>query len=603
MNLKTGYKISDGRYIVERVLGNGGFGITYLCEQTALSRKVAIKEFFMKDFCNRDTDTSKVSIPSVGSREVVERFRLKFLKEARAIAALNHKHIIRIIDIFEENGTAYYVMEYAGGGSLCDKVKSGALSETDAVRYIRQVASALKFIHSKRMMHLDIKPANILLNDDDEAVLIDFGLAKQYDDSGTQTSTTPVGISHGYAPMEQYRRGGVKNFSPATDIYSLGATLYKLVTGQTPPEAGDIINDGLSALPSHLSAPVCTAIEAAMQPQVKKRPQSIEEFVALLSENDNEEILPSYGRQNDNAADTVISSESSFDKTIVKSEETQLCHFGGETLNGTSEQGKKSHYAEKEVLPPSCRLNDNAASTDILRDKLSSNKRTTVIIVVLLITAVVAFFCIKSCNDSQTTKDTESTRLVAAEQQQREAELRVKEKAEQQRLEEERIAKEHAASIERERKAQEEAERKAKEEAELLAKEKTEQRRLKAEQKAKEEIRMEEKEVKEEHVFEVAEEQALFPGGSSKMFEYLRKNIKYPAVSRNNGSQGRTILYFIVEKDGSISNVGVKKSSGDIYLDKEAVRVVESMPKWIPAKQAGKTVRCIFTLPINFKLQ
>ena len=162
---------------------------------------------------------------------MVNRYRDKFIKEARALAKLRHRHIVRIIDVFEENNTAYYVMEYIAGGSLGDKAKGAALPEADAVRYIRQVASALDYVHSRHMMHLDVKPSNILLNSDGEAILIDFGLSKQYDMSGEQTSSTPVGISHGYAPMEQYKRGGVGTFSPATDIYSLGATLYKLVTG------------------------------------------------------------------------------------------------------------------------------------------------------------------------------------------------------------------------------------------------------------------------------------------------------------------------------------------------------------------------------------
>ena len=227
--LKQGTLLQGGRYIIEKVLGQGGFGITYLGVQQALDAKVAIKEFFMKEHCNRDAETLQVTVGSEGSREMVERFRQKFIKEARNIYRLKHKHIIPVIDIFEENGTAYYVMEHLSGGSLSDKVKDGAIPEADAVRYISQVASALDFVHSKHMMHLDVKPANILLDESDEAVLVDFGLAKQYDETGNQTSTTPVGISHGYAPMEQYRRGGVGTFSPATDIYSLGATLYKLV--------------------------------------------------------------------------------------------------------------------------------------------------------------------------------------------------------------------------------------------------------------------------------------------------------------------------------------------------------------------------------------
>ena len=285
MHLQPGTYLQGGRYRIEKVLGLGGFGITYTGIQTNLDAKVAIKEFFMKDLCNRDSDTSQVSVGSVGSRETVERFRQKFIKEARNIFRLKHRHIIPVIDVFEENGTAYYVMEHVSGGSLADKVRGGALPESVAVRYIRQVAAALDFVHSKRMMHLDVKPANILLSDDDKAVLIDFGLAKQYDDGGQQTSSTPVGISHGYAPIEQYKCGGVSTFSPATDIYSLGATLFKLVTGITPPDASDVGNEGLPLLPSEISPAVRGAIEAAMQFRVKDRPQSIAEFLAMLTEN------------------------------------------------------------------------------------------------------------------------------------------------------------------------------------------------------------------------------------------------------------------------------------------------------------------------------
>ena len=284
MNLKQGALLKNGEYRIEMVLGQGGFGITYLGVQTSLGRKVAIKEFFMKGVCERDANNSQVSISNADNKELVARYREKFLKEARSIASLEHRSIVPIIDVFECNGTAYYVMKHLGGGSLADKVKGGALPEEVAVRYICQVAEALDFVHSQRMMHLDVKPANMLLDDNGKAVLIDFGLAKQYDSEGQQTSTTPVGISHGYAPMEQYRRGGVSEFSPATDIYSLGATLYKLVIGSTPPEASDVNDDGLPALPDSISPAVRGAIEAAMQPRRKDRPQSIAEFLCKLKE-------------------------------------------------------------------------------------------------------------------------------------------------------------------------------------------------------------------------------------------------------------------------------------------------------------------------------
>lgn len=283
MNLQAGKFLKNGEYRIEKVLGQGGFGITYLGEQVYLGRRVAIKEFFMDGFCNRDAATSHVSVPTASGKSTVERFRRKFIREAQNIARLKHAGIIPVIDVFEDNGTAYYVMEFLAGGSLNDKVKNGAISEVQAVKYIRQVAAALEYVHRMNMLHLDIKPGNILLDGDDNAVIIDFGLAKQYDDSGHQVSTTPVGISHGYAPIEQYRQGGVENFSPATDIYSLGATLYKLVTGITPPDVSYIMSGGMKNLPDNLSPSVRSAITGAMQPAMESRPQSVKEFLALLN--------------------------------------------------------------------------------------------------------------------------------------------------------------------------------------------------------------------------------------------------------------------------------------------------------------------------------
>ena len=283
--LKTNAVLQNGKYRIEGVLGQGGFGITYLASQVALNRKVTIKEFFMKELCNRDEQTSQVSVPSMGSVDTVARFRAKFVKEAQTIAALNNPHIIHIHDIFEENGTAYYVMDYLSGGSLSDLVqRDGVLAEATALGYIRQVADALSYIHARNINHLDIKPSNVLIDGNGNAVVIDFGLSKRYDETGSQTSTTPVGISHGFAPLEQYQPGGVSTFSPATDIYSLGATLYKLLSGQTPPNATALLDADLDL--SRLSASPTTkaAIVAAMQPKRKGRPQTIEAFIAMLDE-------------------------------------------------------------------------------------------------------------------------------------------------------------------------------------------------------------------------------------------------------------------------------------------------------------------------------
>ena len=282
MYLSMGTSLQGGKYIITKVLGQGGFGITYEAVHTLLKQNVALKEFFMKDVCNRDEATSMVSVPSVGSRDLVEKFKQKFIKEAQLIFSMSNPHIVHVLDIFEENGTAYYVMENHPGGSLSDKVKKfGALSEDVAEQYIRQVADALAYIHKKNTAHLDVKPSNILLSDEGEAILIDFGISKHYDKDGEQTSSTPVGISRGYAPLEQSIAGDVAQFKPSTDIYALGATFYTLLTGMIPPEAF-IVNDTGLERPSGISDRCWAVIEKSMQPRRKDRPQSIAEFLAML---------------------------------------------------------------------------------------------------------------------------------------------------------------------------------------------------------------------------------------------------------------------------------------------------------------------------------
>ena len=274
--------LQNGKYIITRLLGQGGFGITYEAEQVSLGRKVAIKEFFMKEYCNRDSSTSRVSVPSFGSRELVERFRQKFLREARMIASFNHPNIVKIHDVFEENDTAYYVMEYLPGGSLFDKVRnSGALPEDLCLNYILQVSSALDYLHHRNILHFDVKPSNILFDEDSRAVLVDFGISKHYDTGGHQTSRTPIGLSKGYAPLEQYRQDDISTFTPSTDIYSLGATLYNLATGVIPPDASIVNEEGLER-PLGISDCIWNTIEHSMQPRRKDRPQTIKEFQFLL---------------------------------------------------------------------------------------------------------------------------------------------------------------------------------------------------------------------------------------------------------------------------------------------------------------------------------
>lgn len=284
-SLPVGSTLMQGKYRIVAVLGQGGFGITYKGEHTMLGTTVAIKEFFMKGACERDENSTHVTT-SQSNSELASRFRTKFLKEAKTLAALKHPNIIRVFDVFEDNGTAYYVMDYIEGNNLSDIVEGkGRLSEPLALKYIRQVANALDYLHQKKLLHLDVKPANILLDKNTgNAILIDFGVSKQYDQDGQQTSTTPPAISKGYSPVEQYAQGSnVKTFSPATDIYSLAATLYKLVTGNTPPESNLLLNEDeqLPPYPSNVSEATRNAIAECLQTR-KKRPQSISEFLQLL---------------------------------------------------------------------------------------------------------------------------------------------------------------------------------------------------------------------------------------------------------------------------------------------------------------------------------
>lgn len=149
MTLQQDYTLQDGNYRILKVLGQGGFGITYLAIQVRLDRKVAIKEFFMKNFCERNETTRQVTLGTAGSREIVNSCRKKFLKEAKHIALLDHPNIIRIIDVFDENSTSYYVMEYIEGGSLSNKLGTTGLSMSEATRYIFQVAEALNIFISR----------------------------------------------------------------------------------------------------------------------------------------------------------------------------------------------------------------------------------------------------------------------------------------------------------------------------------------------------------------------------------------------------------------------------------------------------------------------
>ena len=332
--LKPGTYLLGGTYKILQTLGQGGFGITYLAEQVFLEQKVCIKEFFIKQYCERNDDSCSVTLGTKSVAPMMDRYKAKFIKEARTIYRLQHPNIIRIHNVFEENNTAYYVMDYIEGMSLNELIeRSGPLPEERALGYVRQVAGALEYLHARKMMHLDVKPANMMLSiADDRILLIDFGLAKQYDSEGGQTSSTPVGVSAGYAPIEQYQTGGVSEFSPQTDIYSLGASLYKLLTGNTPPDASMVVNRGLPALPASVSPAVGVAISAAMRPSIAARPATVEAFLALLADSGRKRI----GRRRRSKEDSVKVSLAQPEE--IKSEETVVEGEVTEPGNGDSQK-------------------------------------------------------------------------------------------------------------------------------------------------------------------------------------------------------------------------------------------------------------------------
>lgn len=339
--------LQNGKYRIESLLGSGGFGNTYLATQVVLGRKVAIKEFFMKEYCDRDESTSQIIVPTESSKLLVEKYRQKFLKEAQVIASFKNEHIIQIHDIFEENNTAYYVMEYVNGGSLKDKVDcEGPLNESDAIDYISQVGNALSYLHSNNVLHLDVKPANILLDKDNRAILIDFGISKHYDEVGGQTSTTPTGISKGYAPLEQYKQDAITQFNPTTDVYSLGASLYFLLTGKNPPDATDVYEEGLPAIQATITDITCQAIISAMQPRRKDRPQTVSEFIKFFN-NPDLQAKPDIRREVNSGREDVI--ESAEDTVIVNTNSVSL-NISNETLgsDGSVQNIEKPHVKSNE---------------------------------------------------------------------------------------------------------------------------------------------------------------------------------------------------------------------------------------------------------------
>ena len=286
-------------YEIVKALGQGSFGITYLASvkmrgglgSIDVTVYVAIKEFFMHEVNGRDG-----SAVTVGSKTgLYEKYKNKFIGEAANLSKFKSPNIVKVIELFHANGTVYYSMEYIDGGNLDEIIaKDGTLPELKTLELIKQICQGLDLMHSKNMLHLDLKPSNIMMRDINTPVLIDFGLSKQFDENGNpESSTTIGGGTPGYAPIEQSNyTGKFDGHLPSTmDIYALGATMFKMLTGHRPPEASVIINDGFpkEELVTHqISSKTLKLILKAMSPIKKTRFQTVAELLKSIDSTDEE---------------------------------------------------------------------------------------------------------------------------------------------------------------------------------------------------------------------------------------------------------------------------------------------------------------------------
>lgn len=337
-------------YKIESYLASGGFGNTYLVKNIEFNETYAIKEFFVKGVCQRDGNSTTISVSNAENTNSFEQQREKFKKEARRLRSLNNPHIVRVYDLFEENGTVYYVMDYVDGENLSTRLKrtKTPLSETAVRNYLYQILDGLEAIHNAGMLHLDIKPANIMVDSHYVVKLIDFGASKQQSTVGGATMSTGISYTNGYAPSEQMAQSYDK-FGPWTDFYALGATVYKLLTNQDPPSVSDLSEDEtedkhLTLQMPKVSEEMKKLVVWMMQENRLKRPKNVGEIRCILQQSsiatsNNEETkafspYQSYANPVNNDEETVW--ESSQVKVVVN-EDRQ----GGDEKKNTSNHGLK----------------------------------------------------------------------------------------------------------------------------------------------------------------------------------------------------------------------------------------------------------------------
>ena len=304
-HLQPNTTLQGGKYRIERVLGQGGFGITYLAttiDQGAnvqppkiAFKNVAIKELFIASNGQAINGRrgNQVTVTNVINQQIFEQHKAKFIKEAKRLLSFDHPNIVKVYECFEENNTVYYSMEYIDGVSLRDKMNGKiALPEYLVHTYLNQLLSALEAVHKENIWHLDIKPENIMVDNKERLYLIDFGASKHIEQAGTLTTSSMMSFTPGYYPPEQIA-ADMHNIGAWTDIYALGATLYNLVTGCTPPSFSSIISDGANAysFPSYVSNQMQRLIMWMMKVDRNERPQSVAEILDSMSHDEGTLVI------------------------------------------------------------------------------------------------------------------------------------------------------------------------------------------------------------------------------------------------------------------------------------------------------------------------
>lgn len=555
------YKIMD-------VLGQGTFGITYKAKvemKGALGRLdsnmyVAVKEFFMKEVNGREN--SSVTSGSTSNGGLFYYYRDKFEREARNLSTLSHPNIVKVLEAFHANGTTYYSMEYIDGISLDKKIAQspqGRMPLTEAIETLKQIGAAIAFMHSRNMLHLDVKPGNVMMRKDGTAVLIDFGLSKQYTSDGEPESSTKVGAgTPGYAPIEQASYHEGKGFPTMMDVYALGGTLFKMLTGQRPPEASEILNEGFptdSLRQLFIPGNIVNSISKAMAPLKKDRWQTVDEFVKHLDEHGENTIYE------DTSSESARSESTTFD-------DRKFSHKLQADFEDNDEDQTESWFTRNKVV---CAV------------------------AALLIALVVGLYVTNSKTDKepQTAATEQPTQLadsIAASQEEA-GETTDGEKTDSNN------------EIKTDSKPRKEAnnDRQPSPSQALPRPNKTTQNGQNAPEPVRSEPQNKPQPVNSTRVYDVVEQMPSFPGGISGLRTYLNQNIRYPAEAQEICVQGRVVVSFVVEKDGHISDVTVLRSV-DPSLDKEAVRVIRNMPRWSPGKQGGEPVRVRYNVPVSFRL-